>query len=171
MANCFHCGEECIDLRFEYEQKSFCCQGCKMVYEILHANELGYYYDLQSNPGISPKEVAGKYDFLNNQAIVEKLLEFNDGNTQIVSFLIPSIHCSSCIWVLENLDKLSPHVKTSQVNFPEKTVRITFSAAISETDGETGAPDNSLKTLVILLTRIGYEPYISLDDSEKRKKD
>ena len=159
MVNCFHCGDACLDVEIKHEDKSFCCHGCKTVFDILHDNDLSYYYDLENTPGISPKEIAGKYDFLDNEAIVEKLLEFNDGNTQIVSFLIPSIHCSSCIWILENLNKLNPSVKSSQVNFPEKTVRITFSAE-----------ENSLKNLVILLSRIGYEPYISLDDSEKKEK-
>src|SRR5690554_6675947 len=159
MANCFHCGDPCLEVELKHNEKSFCCQGCKMVFDILNENELGYYYDIQATPGISPNEIAGKYNFLDNEAIVEKLLEFNDGKTQIVSFLIPSIHCSSCIWILENLDKLNPEVKASQVNFPEKTVRITFSLS-----------KNSLKNLVVLLGRIGYEPYISLDDSEKKKK-
>ena len=159
MVNCFHCGDACLDVEIKHEEKSFCCHGCKTVFDILHDNDLSYYYDLENTPGISPKEIAGKYDFLDNGAIVEKLLEFNDGNTQIVSFLIPSIHCSSCIWILENLNKLNPSIKSSQVNFPEKTVRITFSAE-----------ENSLKNLVILLSRIGYEPYISLDDSEKKEK-
>tara|TARA_R110002012_G_scaffold267202_1_gene450870 strand:- start:20048 stop:22459 length:2412 start_codon:yes stop_codon:yes gene_type:complete len=159
MINCFHCGDPCSDVEIKHEEKSFCCHGCKTVFEILHDNDLSYYYDLEKNPGISPKEIVGKYDFLDNETIVEKLLEFNDGSTQIVSFLIPSIHCSSCIWILENLNKLNSSVKSSQVNFPEKTVRITFSAE-----------ENSLKNLVILLSRIGYEPYISLDDSEKKEK-
>lgn len=159
MVNCFHCGDACSDVEIEHDEKSFCCHGCKTVYDILHDNDLSYYYDIEKTPGISPKEIAGKYDFLENEAIVEKLLEFNDGNTQIVSFLIPSIHCSSCIWILENLNKLNPAVKTSQVNFPEKTVRITFTAS-----------ENSLKNLVILLSRIGYDPYISLDDSDKKEK-
>ncbi len=159
MVNCFHCGDACLDVEIKHEDKSFCCHGCKTVFDILHDNDLSYYYDLENTPGISPKEIAGKYDFLDNEAIVEKLLEFDDGNTQIVSFLIPSIHCSSCIWILENLNKLNPSVKSSQVNFPEKTVRITFSAE-----------ENSLKNLVVLLSRIGYEPYISLDDSEKKEK-
>ncbi|KJJ38992.1 heavy metal translocating P-type ATPase [Aequorivita vladivostokensis] len=159
MVNCFHCGDACLDVEIKHEDKSFCCHGCKTVFDILHDNDLSYYYDLENTPGISPKEIAGKYDFLDNEAIVEKLLEFNDGNMQIVSFLIPSIHCSSCIWILENLNKLNPSVKSSQVNFPEKTVRITFSAE-----------ENSLKNLVVLLSRIGYEPYISLDDSEKKEK-
>ncbi len=159
MVNCFHCGDACLDVEITHDDKSFCCHGCKTVYDILHDNDLSYYYDLQKTPGISPKEIAGKYDFLDNEAIVEKLLEFNDGNTQIVSFVIPSIHCSSCIWILENLNKLNPSVKSSQVNFPEKTVRITFTVQ-----------ESSLKNLVILLSRIGYEPYISLDDSNKKEK-
>jgi Cu+-exporting ATPase len=159
MVNCFHCGDACLDVEITHDEKSFCCHGCKTVYDILHDNDLSYYYDLEKTPGTSPQEIAGKYDFLDNQTIVEKLLEFNDGNMQIVSFVIPSIHCSSCIWILENLNKLSASVKSSQVNFPEKTIRISFSSE-----------ENSLKNLVILLSRIGYEPYISLDDSNKKEK-
>lgn len=159
MTHCFHCGDPCVDGEIKKDDKSFCCQGCKTVYNILHENDLGYYYDLEKTPGISPNQDEGKFDFLDNQDIVEKLLEFNDGGTQVVSFLIPSIHCSSCIWILENLNKLIPDVKSSQVNFPEKTVRITISG-----------PDKSIKNLVQLLTRIGYEPYISLEDSEKEEK-
>lgn len=146
-------------MEIKHQDKIFCCQGCKTVYEILHENDLTYYYDIQNAPGISPNEIEGKYDFLENESIVNKLLEFNDGGTQVVSFLIPSIHCSSCIWILENLNKLFPNVKSSQVNFPEKTVRITMAGS-----------EKSLKNLVILLSRIGYEPYISLEDSEKKEK-
>src|SRR5690554_2043147 len=159
MVNCFHCGDECRDDVITHDEKSFCCHGCKTVYDILHDSDLGYYYDIEKNPGISPNEIAGKFDFLDNQTIVEKLLEFNDGKMQIVSFVIPSIHCSSCIWILENLNKLSPSVTSSQVNFPEKTVRISFSSG-----------EDALKNLVVLLSRIGYEPYISLDDSDKKDK-
>ncbi|MCG2431519.1 heavy metal translocating P-type ATPase [Aequorivita xiaoshiensis] len=159
MVNCFHCGDACRDDVITYDEKPFCCHGCKTVYDILHESDLGYYYDLEKTPGISPNEIAGKFDFLDNETIVEKLLEFNDGNMQIVSFVIPSIHCSSCIWILENLNKLSPSVISSQVNFPEKTVRISFSSG-----------EDALKNLVILLSRIGYEPYISLDDSDKKDK-
>ncbi|MAP55061.1 heavy metal translocating P-type ATPase metal-binding domain-containing protein [Altibacter sp.] len=159
MDTCFHCGDSCLDTVIPYDEKTFCCHGCKTVFEILNENDLGYYYDLEKTPGTSPNEVSGKFDFLDNAAIVQKLLEFDDTNTQIVSFVIPSIHCSSCIWVLENLQKLHPAVTTSQVNFPEKTVRITFHSEKA-----------SLKELVLLLSRIGYEPNISLEDSNKKKK-
>lgn len=117
------------------------------------------YYDIQENPGAIPKEILGKYDYLYNQSIVSKLLDFDDGDRQIVSLYIPHIHCSSCIWVLENLHKLKPEIISSQVDFPKKSVRITY-------DSEK----TNLKELVILLSSIGYEPYISLEDSEGKKK-
>lgn len=159
MKNCFHCGDSVLDTEIQFDQKSFCCQGCKTVYEILNESDLGFYYDLERTPGISPKEVVGKYDFLENPSIVEKLLEFDSNATQIVTFVIPAIHCSSCIWILENLNKLNTAIVSSVVNFPEKTVRISFSSN-----------KITLKEVVVLLSRIGYDPYISLEDSSEKKK-
>ena len=150
---CYHCGDNCTDTTILLEDKPFCCQGCKTVYEILSESDLTCYYDLQSSPGAIPKEIEGKYDFLSQDKIIEKLVEFDDGNTQIVTLYIPHIHCSSCIWILENLNKLNPAVTLSQVNFGKKTVRVSYNTA-----------SFSLKQLVLLLSSVGYEPYISLDD-------
>ncbi|MFB9057484.1 heavy metal translocating P-type ATPase metal-binding domain-containing protein [Mariniflexile ostreae] len=156
---CFHCGLDASSSGIIFDDKSFCCNGCKTVYEIFSVNDLTCYYDLQQAPGATPKEIEGKYNFLDNTKIVEKLLEFNDGKTQIITLYIPHIHCSSCIWILENLSKLMPGVGASIVNFGKKTVRITFN---SETV--------TLKQLVKLLSSIGYEPFISLDDFSVGKK-
>ncbi|QHI37828.1 putative copper-importing P-type ATPase A [Kordia antarctica] len=150
---CFHCGDACAKEIIQSDKKSFCCFGCKTVYELFSENDLSSYYDLQASPGGIPKEIEGKYDFLTQQNIIEKLLEFNDETTQIVTLYIPHIHCSSCIWILENLHKLKPEISDSQVNFGKKTVRITYNTTTF-----------SLKEAVLLLSKIGYEPYISLDD-------
>ncbi|MCF8274369.1 MAG: heavy metal translocating P-type ATPase metal-binding domain-containing protein [Flavobacteriaceae bacterium] len=156
---CFHCGLNTKDSEILFDDKPFCCNGCKTVYEIFSANDLTCYYDLQKSPGSTPKEIEGKYNFLENEKIIEKLLEFNDGKTQIITLYIPNIHCSSCIWILENLNKLHSAVSSSIVNFGKKTIRITYNAETI-----------SLKDLVILLNSIGYEPFISLDDYGTSKK-
>ncbi|WP_028283024.1 heavy metal translocating P-type ATPase [Olleya marilimosa] len=150
---CYHCGDNCTDTTILIKDKPFCCQGCKTVYEILSESDLTCYYDLQSSPGAIPKEIEGKYDFLSQDKIIEKLVEFDDGKTQIATLYIPHIHCSSCIWILENLNKLNPAVSLSQVNFGKKTVRVSYNTEAF-----------SLKQLVLLLSSVGYEPYISLDD-------
>ena len=158
--NCFHCGIE-INKNEEifYDEKKFCCNGCKTVYEIFSQHDLTCYYDFQSAPGATPQDIQGKYDFLDNEEIVTKLLEFEENGTHIVSLYIPHIHCSSCIWILENLQKLQSGINTSQVNFGEKKVRVTFNPALT-----------SLKEIVYLLSAIGYEPYISLENFDEGKK-
>jgi Cu+-exporting ATPase len=154
--NCFHCGLDIVkEDEIIFENKNFCCNGCKTVYEIFSLNDMTCYYDFENSPGATPQDIQGKYDFLDNESIVSKLLEFQENSTTIVSLNIPHIHCSSCIWILENLQRLQKGISTSQVNFPEKRVRITYNPEIV-----------SLKTIVNLLSSIGYEPYISLENYE-----
>ncbi|TRX11350.1 heavy metal translocating P-type ATPase [Flavobacterium gawalongense] len=154
--NCFHCGLDIIkEDEIIFDAKNFCCNGCKTVYEIFSLNDLTCYYDFEKSPGATPQEINGKYDFLDNESIVSKLLEFEENSTAIISLSIPHIHCSSCIWILENLQRLQKGISTSQVNFPEKRVRITFNPEVV-----------SIKNIVYLLSSIGYEPYISLENYE-----
>ena len=154
--NCFHCGLEIIEKEeIVFDDKLFCCTGCKTVYEIFSLNDMTCYYDFENSPGATPQDINGKYDFLDNESIVSKLLEFEENATAIVSLNIPHIHCSSCIWILENLQRLQKGISTSQVNFPEKKVRITYKPE-----------EVSLKEIVYLLSGIGYEPYISLENYE-----
>lgn len=158
--NCFHCGldiEKADEIHFD--TKIFCCNGCKTVYEIFSANDLSCYYDFEQSPGATPLDIAGKYDFLDNPTIVAKLLDFQEENTEIITLSIPHIHCSSCIWILENLQRLQTGINTSQVNFPEKKVRINYNPTLV-----------TVKEIVYLLSSIGYEPYISLENYETGKE-
>ncbi|MGL2986680.1 heavy metal translocating P-type ATPase [Flavobacterium sp. RSSA_27] len=158
--NCFHCGLEIEKAEeIHFDTKIFCCNGCITVYEIFSANDLSCYYDFEKSPGATPLDIAGKYDFLDNSAIVAKLLDFQEENTEIITLNIPHIHCSSCIWILENLQRLQPGINTSQVNFPEKKVRINYNPSLV-----------TVKDIVYLLSSIGYEPYISLENYETGKE-
>ncbi|MDD3003828.1 heavy metal translocating P-type ATPase metal-binding domain-containing protein [Flavobacterium sp.] len=154
--SCFHCGLEIKESDLiVFDSKSFCCKGCQTVYEIFSANDLGCYYDFENSPGATPLDIEGKYDFLDNEKILAKVLEFNEDDVAVVALMIPHIHCSSCIWILENLQRLEPGIRSSVVNFNEKKVRITYKS-----------DEVSLKTIVNLLSSIGYEPYISLENYE-----
>ena len=158
-STCYHCGDECGGRSVQFDDKDFCCNGCKTVYEIFTSNGLSTFYEIEGKAGTTPNEIRQKYDFLDNQEIAQQLLEFNEDGVQVVSLSIPTIHCSSCIWVLENLNKLHSAIKVSQVDFPKKTIRVTYKTE-----------DFSLKALVLLLGSIGYAPYISLEEYNKKGK-
>ncbi len=158
---CYHCGDNCDREHIIFDDKDFCCNGCKTVYEILDQNDLCTYYDLEQNPGISLKSKTfdDKYAYLDNEEIAHLILDFKDGNKAKVTFYIPSIHCSSCIWLLENLYKLTDGVDYSRVNFVKKEFSADYNPEVI-----------SLRKLVELLVTLGYEPAISLEDSDKKSK-
>jgi P-type Cu+ transporter len=160
--NCYHCGEPCKSGDIEVEGKYFCCTGCKLVYEILKENELCKYYSFDQKPGISQKDKKfskSSFAYLEDEQIKNQLLDFSDGKVCSVTFFIPQMHCSSCIWLLENMYKLDPGIFFSRVNFPEKKLSIRF----KETEV-------SLRKVVELLASIGYEPQIILNETENKVK-
>jgi len=125
---CVHCGEDCGKHPVMYDDNPFCCHGCKTVYQILNQQKLEQYYKIKPMAGIKvdQQDVDTKYAYLDLDEIKEKLLSFSDGGVGKVDFFIPVIHCASCIWLLENLHTLNPGIIYSNVNFPQKTVSITF---------------------------------------------
>ncbi len=157
---CIHCGDDCGKHPIVWDDKQFCCNGCKSVYQLLNTNKMGKYYNIATMPGIKLENgqipADGKYDYLELPEIKERLLDFSDSGISKVRFFIPSIHCASCIWLLENLHTLHRGIIQSSVNFPKKEVSITFKE-----------DDVSLKKLVELLASIHYLPEISQKSIEK----
>jgi P-type Cu+ transporter len=156
---CFHCGETCPDAHIRSDDHVFCCEGCKMVYQILNQSGLCDYYHFNQQPG--SRRQAGrkdKFKFLDDNSIGNQLIHFKNGDEIHVRFYLPQIHCSSCLYLLENLRKLSPGVISSQVNFAKKELSVVLSEK-----------KISLRELAELLADVGYEPYISLKDTRKIK--
>ncbi|KAF0151904.1 MAG: Cation transport ATPase [Ignavibacteria bacterium] len=157
--NCYHCGDECPDNSIRLIEKVFCCNGCKTVFELLDENNLCNYYSIDKNPGTTRKyHTKRNYDFLDDADLRQKLIDFSNGVKTNVTFDIPQIHCSSCIWILENLYSLNSGIISSKVNFLQKKLFITY---LEKT--------TSLKRIVELLDSIGYEPLLNLEDKKEEK--
>lgn len=158
--HCYHCGEPCLNDKIRAEEKIFCCEGCKMVYGILNQSELCDYYSLNENPGINQRIRVrqDKFAFLDDAKIQEELISFQDDKQVHITFYLPQMHCSSCLYLLENLHRLNPGVVSSKVNFTRKEAEIVF---LKE--------KTSLRRVAETLTSIGYEPYISLNDLKEKR--
>lgn len=157
---CFHCGDFVFNTDNAIDEKLFCCNGCKTVYEIINQNDLCTYYEIDKTPGVNQNHEhrKGKFDFLNDEAIFEKLIHFRQDNVSHVIFYLPQMHCNSCIWILEKLPQLDVGILKSTVNFIKKEITIQFD------NGKT-----KLSKIAEKLTDIGYEPQISLNDVSKKK--
>jgi Cu+-exporting ATPase len=152
ITKCTHCGDDCPDDHPVYDEKDFCCNGCQIVYTVLKDNGLGDYYTFQTMPGISQKSISNKnYHFLDDEDVINSLLEFKETNLCKISFTLPQIHCASCIWLLENINRLQPGILGSRVNFLRKTATVSYDPS-----------KISLRQVVEQLAVIGYPPELNL---------
>ena len=161
---CYHCGSNCpSDTKpIFFDDKPFCCSGCQTVYQVLSEHQLCQYYDLNAGPGKSERDRTAELDhlaFLDNPAIAGQLIDFQNDTVAHVTFYVPAIHCSSCLWLLEHLYRLEPGVQQTRVDFLKKQVHLVFNPARI-----------SLRQVAELLTSLGYEPLISLNDVVKQQQ-
>ncbi len=157
MENCFHCGDKIGKDRISFDEKEFCCSGCKTVYEILSSNKLGQFYQLNARSGIRPESSETAFDYLDTKEIYDKVVDFSEDKTAIVTFKIPVIHCSSCIWLLESLSTINPAIQYSQVQFTQKTLQVYFNPQTLP-----------LSRLADQLSQLGYRPQINLETSSRK---
>ncbi len=158
---CFHCGEVCNDDNISVDEKYFCCESCKQVYLLLNENDLCIYYEFDKAPGIKTKGkfISARFAYLDDVSIMAKLVQFNSDSQVNVTFSLPQMHCSSCVYLLENLHRIDPGIIKSQTNFQRREVFIIFD------------PQKiSLRKVVELLSFIGYEPNINLESTTTQKK-
>jgi len=154
-AICYHCGEDLPKVKYQTDDKDFCCAGCMSVFKILSENNLCNYYVYNNNPGRQLKNES-HLAYLDEPKIIDQLLDYKHESSGIITFYIPAIHCSSCIWLLEHLYKINTAIFSSRIDFLKKQVTISFNHE-----------EISLRQLVETLNQIGYEPLISLQDVVK----
>lgn len=158
-ATCFHCGDDVVTSVYRFDDHEFCCLGCQTVYQVLSTNNMQQYYRLNSHPGKSQASRKTDFAYLDEPSIADKLVDFRNEDITIITVYVPAIHCSACIWLLEHLYKLDSAIRKSQTDFMKKQVSITFNHT-----------ERSLREVVELLTAIGYEPKITLQDVVKAGK-
>lgn len=159
LTHCVHCGEECQETRVSPEALPFCCAGCMSVYEILRSSGMCEYYDLDQAAGVSqrgPRRERLLYDVLDDPETAARYTDYSDGQITRVRLLIPGMHCTSCVWLLEQLQRLDPGIVSSRVDLLRKTVQVEFNIA-----------ETNLKKIVILLSSVGYEPLLGQEGRQR----
>ncbi|GAB3787003.1 heavy metal translocating P-type ATPase metal-binding domain-containing protein [Spirosoma horti] len=112
--------------------------------------------------GTSERDRTAQLDhlaFLDNPDVAGQLIDFQNDTVAHVTFYVPAIHCSSCLWLLEHLYRIEPGVEQTRVDFLKKQVHLVFNPARI-----------SLRQVAELLTSLGYEPLISLNDVVKQQQ-
>jgi len=155
--HCAHCGDPIAKTLVEGDGQAFCCEGCKAVFNILRENNLCTYYDVSSERPFPPPPT-GTFDFsaLNDPSVRSLIIESQVGTIANLAFTVPSIHCASCVWLLERLERLDSGVLRSRVDLLRKTVRI--DADLSRT---------SISAIASRMASLGYAPVVTAERSSE----
>ena len=156
---CFHCGDEIVT-KIVYKDKNFCCDGCKGVYQIINNAGLDEFYQVNNTTEAVGTKVGTSYlDSLLDEKIANSLLSYKNNKYAIVSFVLPDVHCASCVWLLERLNKLNPNIIHSEIQFLKKRVTIRYDYH-----------KVSLFDVAQLLQKIGYPPQFYKGETKKKDK-
>ncbi len=157
---CYHCGDLLPNNPILNQGKKFCCEGCNTVFTLINQEGLCDFYDLKNQEKLvlnKLEESDNSYDVWDTEFYKSKITKFEDGNVSIVELFVPVIHCSACIYLLENITKFNKGILRSEVNFSAKKVTINYRN-----------DQVKLSEIVRLITMIGYKPAQPEEDTQKR---
>lgn len=103
-SRCRHCATPCDD--------EFCCEGCAQVHALLREGDLARYYDLRQGPG-QPAVDATRPLVDDAWLDVEsaRIAAASGGSgappLTLVSVDVEGLHCTACVWLIEELFRRS----------------------------------------------------------------
>lgn len=104
---CAHCGSPlpAVGRVMDEQQHAFCCAGCAAVAKLLHDSGLDRYYDLRQG---REAPIVLTEPSRRDLAWLEPMMGALEGpGVHVVALDIQGVHCSACVWVVEQLFRRS----------------------------------------------------------------
>lgn len=159
-ALCDHCGAVCSAGVVTRGELMFCCAGCRLVHELLADDAVCRVMDDATVAGERFTRLGiPRFDALDDERFATRFIRYVGPHTTQCELSLPTIHCASCIWTLENLHRLDSAVVRSEVNFLHRTLSVTYRH-----------DDLTFRQLVELCTRLGYEPDLRREQDSARER-
>ncbi len=147
---CSHCHQPLQErIPGKDPEKVYCCFGCKVVDELMLEDA-----SLIDHNALN----LDSYRYLDEDKIRARLCRFEDEHQARISIHLPAIHCSSCIYLLENLAQIEKGILSVQVHFSKKEADIRFAKS-----------EIKLSQIAAILEHIGYKPDFKTHLGEGRK--
>lgn len=99
-AVCQHCGL-LVDRSARAEFGSFCCAGCRAVYELIQSEGLARYYDLRGGRDAPATELR-RDTFVWLEPLLAAHAAGPDELTRL-TLDVQGVHCAACVWLLQEL--------------------------------------------------------------------
>lgn len=140
--DCAHCGLPVPGGDPRVRDPQFCCHGCRAVYGMLHDAGLGGFHAMRSRLGEAPprvaverpREVYARYD---DPAFAERFVR-PAGASREVELHLDGVHCTACVWVMDQLPRVVPGVEASRLDFGRQRLWLRWDPARATLGGIAG---------------------------------
>ncbi len=161
-ATCFHCGEaldgKAVKTDIDGQLQDFCCHGCSGAAQWILSQGLADYYRLRSERGGKVDEQALDYSAWDRDEIQKSHCRSTPQGMEVV-LLTDGMHCAACSWLIQKALQKDPGVQQVNANAITGRIEIRWDPA-----------HNRLSGLCTQLARLGYKPYLSMNEDYERQK-
>ncbi|MFO7562297.1 MAG: heavy metal translocating P-type ATPase [Enhygromyxa sp.] len=161
---CAHCGLPAPASSSSAGDPSFCCRGCRTVWELVHEAGLSNYYALRerlepdAEAGAARAEHAAEdpaYAHLDDPAVLASLGD-RPGHAELH---LVGLHCAACVWLIERLPAVLDGVLAARVDFGSARLWIDWDPA-----------QLRLSEIAAFLHRAGYELAVIDAEAEQARR-
>ncbi len=126
------------------------------MFSLLQAHGLTQFYACEPRAGTSQRAASrhdtARFVALDDPAVAARFIDGDDGTFTHAMFSVPSLHCASCLWLLEQLWRFDPGIGRSEADLMRRTVRVAFRS------GQT-----TLRAVAERLASLGYPPVLDAE--------
>ena len=133
----------------------FCCHGCRMAYDVIHACGLDRFYAIREGTAKETRASAGtgrRYAEMDEQAFADLYIKRLPGGLAACEFFLEGVHCAACLWLVERLPVVLEGVVEARLDLRRAIARVVW-------DPSRVAASRVARTL----DGLGYPPHVARD--------
>ncbi len=137
----------------------FCCAGCRVVYDTIHACGLDSFYRLKQIAGetLQPAQPTGsRYEAYDASEFASLYVTSPADGLCSIELLLEGVNCSACVWLVEKLPDVLPGVFEARLNMRSASVRVTWDPQVVK-----------LSQISRTLDRLGHPPHPAKGQTRK----
>jgi Cu2+-exporting ATPase len=145
--------------------EQFCCEGCRLVYSVIHEHGFDRYYEMMEDLGerALPARTAGKsYEEFDDPAFHDLYVREERAPLRTVDLYLENVHCAACLWLVEKTPLVVPGVAEARLDLGRSMATMTWDPARAD-----------LSKIAAFLDSLGYpvHPFRAIKVREMRRRE
>lgn len=162
-AACEHCGLPVAAAEVQRDQQhQFCCNGCRVAYQVINGCGLSDYYRIRDGVGADRQAATGRgerYAAFDSRAFLDKHVRRSGSGLMTIELRLEGVHCAACVWLVERLPNVRSGVVQARLSLTSCAARVVWDPTRVR-----------LSEIACALDQLGYAPHPARDTSAREAR-